>query len=270
MFTNDSPVVKEHTLFRRLRGKEKTDSMSRYMDSEFDGWQSLFADRVESLEILHGNRGIIDNAALRIKQAQETIKACLIIVLNTQYKLGLKDHQLEAGQVGTTFNRYENTIVEVNENIYTYFEQILFADQADIENQILLTYQTAPSDAIEQLTAYTAYWATKAWQYSLGNDISGLSENNYMQILKNYPNPFNNQTTIEYTIPYNSMVELKVYNTKGQIVNLLLREKKNKGEYSFTWDGTDEKGNKVTSGVYFYRLTLDGIESYNDSILLIK
>ena len=64
-------------------------------------------------------------------------------------------------------NDYENTIGVVSEIINTDFEQILFENQADFENQTLSVYQTNTSDAMEQLTEYTAYWATKAWQYSL-------------------------------------------------------------------------------------------------------
>ena len=164
---------------------------------------------------------------------------------------------------------YENIIDEVHETINIEFEDTLFGDQADFENQVLLTYQTNTSEAIDQLTEFTAYWATKVWQNNI-LDVKELSGNFSLQMLRNYPNPFNTQTTIEYTVPSNAIIEIKIYNIIGQTVNTLLEGRKNKGKYYLTWNGTDEKGNKATSGVYFYSLILNGEKRYNNSTILIK
>ena len=71
-------------------------------------------------------------------------------------------------------------------------------------------------------------------------------------LLQNYPNPFNPVTFITYTILEMSYIEILVYNLAGQEINELVSEIKAPGQYSISWDGTDNLGNPVASGVYFY------------------
>jgi molybdopterin biosynthesis enzyme MoaB len=71
---------------------------------------------------------------------------------------------------------------------------------------------------------------------------------------QNYPNPFNGRTTIEYALPEPVQVRLAIYNSLGQMVRKLVDEEQSAGYKSETWDGTDEHGRAVGSGLYFYRL----------------
>ena len=72
--------------------------------------------------------------------------------------------------------------------------------------------------------------------------------------LRNYPNPFNPTTTIAYRIPEASPVKLVVYNQLGRIVKVVANGYQAAGDYEAIWDGTNNSGQKVSSGVYFYRL----------------
>jgi len=75
-------------------------------------------------------------------------------------------------------------------------------------------------------------------------------------LLGNYPNPFNPSTSIRYqvsSIRY-QMVQISIYNIKGQLVRTLVKGYHQQGEYSVVWDGTDDEGNIVSSGIYFYRM----------------
>ncbi|MGP8323230.1 MAG: T9SS type A sorting domain-containing protein [Methanosarcinaceae archaeon] len=72
---------------------------------------------------------------------------------------------------------------------------------------------------------------------------------------QNYPNPFNPSTTIKYSLAKPCNVRIKIYNQLGQEVYVLVNEQKPAGEYNVRLDGKDAKGNKLASGVYFYRLT---------------
>ena len=73
---------------------------------------------------------------------------------------------------------------------------------------------------------------------------------------QNAPNPFNPATTISYSVPEGAAatVDMKVYDIRGQLVRTLVNESKEAGSYTVFWDGTDESGRKVSSGVYFYRM----------------
>ena len=71
---------------------------------------------------------------------------------------------------------------------------------------------------------------------------------------QNYPNPFNPSTTIRYSLAKKSDVTLEVYNTLGQRVRTLFSGARSTGQYESIWDGTNDNGGHVASGVYFYRL----------------
>ncbi|MDO8556964.1 MAG: T9SS type A sorting domain-containing protein [Candidatus Jorgensenbacteria bacterium] len=71
---------------------------------------------------------------------------------------------------------------------------------------------------------------------------------------QNYPNPFNPSTTIEFTLPRSSFVRLVVYNIVGQKVRTLINESANPGSYSMVWNGLDDFGRQVSSGIYIYRI----------------
>jgi len=71
---------------------------------------------------------------------------------------------------------------------------------------------------------------------------------------KNYPNPFNPETTIHYSLREAGPVKIEVYNIKGQLVRYLVNELKNAGTYTVIWNGKDEQGENVSSGIYFYRM----------------
>jgi|MGYP000856614856 hypothetical protein len=72
--------------------------------------------------------------------------------------------------------------------------------------------------------------------------------------LRNYPNPFNPNTTIAFSSKYACLGKLQIYNTKGQLVKTLHNGALTAGANSFNWDGTDASGVSVSSGIYFYRL----------------
>jgi len=69
-----------------------------------------------------------------------------------------------------------------------------------------------------------------------------------------YPNPFNPTTTISFSIKEKTPVELIIYNILGQKVQTLVNKPLEKGEHSVVWNGTDNKGRPVASGIYFYRM----------------
>ncbi|MDP8210842.1 MAG: T9SS type A sorting domain-containing protein [Candidatus Stygibacter australis] len=85
-----------------------------------------------------------------------------------------------------------------------------------------------------------------------------------------YPNPFNPQTTITFSLSETSDVKLFVYNIKGQKVKTLLKDKLEYGTHSVVWSGDDELGRKASSGVYFFQLKIDRKTEKVKKCLLLK
>ncbi len=91
-----------------------------------------------------------------------------------------------------------------------------------------------------------------------------------MVILGNYPNPFNMATSIEFTLPVKSGIVLTIYNSLGQEVKRFVEEYAEPGTKTLLWDGCDEYGNPMTSGIYIYNLQLDNGQIISNKMLLLK
>ncbi|NIW68183.1 T9SS type A sorting domain-containing protein [candidate division KSB1 bacterium] len=85
---------------------------------------------------------------------------------------------------------------------------------------------------------------------------------------QNYPNPFNPSTEIRFELPVERHVNLIIYNVLGRKIKTLVDEVKEAGSHSVTWDGTDENGQPVPSGVYFYRFDAGMVSGTKKMILM--
>ena len=87
--------------------------------------------------------------------------------------------------------------------------------------------------------------------------------------IQNFPNPFNNQTKISYSLEKEGNYSILIFNLRGQLVKNLISKFGQKGGYEIKWDGTNNFGQKVVSGVYICRLkTMNGIK--NNKMILLK
>ena len=87
-------------------------------------------------------------------------------------------------------------------------------------------------------------------------------------IVSNDPNPFNPTTTISYQLPADSKVHISIFNIKGQKVKTLVNEILPAGEHSAIWNGRDSNGNRVGSGIYFYKLKAGDFQKVKKMILI--
>ncbi|MBU0692129.1 T9SS type A sorting domain-containing protein [bacterium] len=104
---------------------------------------------------------------------------------------------------------------------------------------------------------------------SIAEGIPEFPPDNF--ILKNaYPNPFNPATTIEYIVPYVAEVRIRIFDLLGREVKELVRAQQSPAVYKVMWDGTNNLGQEVTSGVYFYQM--EGGKVFNEirKILLVR
>jgi|GEM_PF-2985924 len=85
---------------------------------------------------------------------------------------------------------------------------------------------------------------------------------------RNYPNPFNPDTWIQYQLPEQMEVSLVIYNSKGQRVRVLVDEIKNAGRHRVKWDARDSRGRRVTSGVYIMKINAGKYRSAQKMLLI--
>jgi len=88
------------------------------------------------------------------------------------------------------------------------------------------------------------------------------------QLSQNYPNPFNVETSINYQVPLRSHVTIEVFNLLGQRLKTLVNEEKNSGYHRLTWDGKDNSGQTVSTGIYIYKMEADQFVAIKKMILL--
>ena len=88
--------------------------------------------------------------------------------------------------------------------------------------------------------------------------------------LSNFPNPFNPTTTISFSIRNDSEIELSVFNIKGQKINTIVQEMLPQGKHTINLDGVDDYGNSVSSGIYLYKLNVNGKPKAVNKCLLLK
>jgi hypothetical protein len=102
-----------------------------------------------------------------------------------------------------------------------------------------------------------------------GTSIEGELNPALTLAASNFPNPFNPTTTISYSVPTSGPTTVKVYNLKGQEITTLVNNEMTSGNYSVVWNGTDSKGNSVSSGIYFVRVQNSG-KAVTSKMLLSK
>jgi hypothetical protein len=109
-------------------------------------------------------------------------------------------------------------------------------------------------------------------EYKLRSPVFVREEQNptpqVFKLFQNYPNPFNPSTTIQYQLKVSSKVELSVYNLLGQQIRKLVNSSQPAGNYQMEWDGMDETGKAVASGVYIYRIKMGNVQQSRRMILL--
>jgi hypothetical protein len=105
-------------------------------------------------------------------------------------------------------------------------------------------------------------------QVSYGNAVGASGVPSRTRLWGNSPNPFNPATEIRWDLAERGAVRLEVYNVSGRLVRTLAKGVWDAGSHTVTWDGRDEEGTEVSSGVYFYRLQAPTYRASNRMILI--
>ena len=91
---------------------------------------------------------------------------------------------------------------------------------------------------------------------------------NDFELFQNFPNPFNPETKIKFSLPSVSEIKMNIYDILGKEIKKLISETRSSGEYEITWYGTDNSGNKVPSGIYFITMEAESFRKTIKSVFL--
>jgi len=121
--------------------------------------------------------------------------------------------------------------------------------------------------AVNDSNLFAGTWGSGAWKRPLSELVTSISSNKLPDgifLLRNYPNPFKSQTTIQFNLPTASFVKLSVVDMQGSEVTTLLNEQLRSGNHEVKWDAT-----AYSSGIYYYKLFAgDNVET--KKMILIK
>ena len=132
-------------------------------------------------------------------------------------------------------------LVEAGEEVEITIE---FAPEAAGDHEATLSFNTNDSDN-EEVEMTLVGTATKTVDINVPTSF---------ELNQNYPNPFNPSTTVKYQVPENAKVNMIVYNMTGQKIATLTNEFQAAGYHNVVWNGTNDFGQTVASGVYFLRM----------------
>jgi hypothetical protein len=124
------------------------------------------------------------------------------------------------------------------------------------------------ADEADQISLEAAELADIYGNQITAKIVNSASVPEKFELGQNYPNPFNPTTTISFGLPIEGKVNLKIFNIRGQLVKTLVDEVRQAGYHRAEWNGTDGSGNRVASGVYFYRLKFDDYTETRKMIML--
>ncbi len=111
------------------------------------------------------------------------------------------------------------------------------------------------------IRAYISYGGSEV------NDPIEILPSNF-SLEQNYPNPFNPETVIRFSLPTPSNVKIKIYDVLGNEIRTLIDEKRSSGKHNIFWNATDNFGRRVSSGVYFYTITVDKFVQTKKMVLM--
>ncbi|MFQ5604830.1 MAG: FlgD immunoglobulin-like domain containing protein [bacterium] len=130
--------------------------------------------------------------------------------------------------------------------------------------------------AVADSVADALFWASDHlpvyadFVIDLVNSVEPISQNPLAEFMlsQNYPNPFNAQTQISYSVSKAAKISLKIFNVTGQEIRTLLYGNSPAGTFRIIWDGQNDRGRDVASGLYFYKFETKGVSAVRKLILL--
>jgi hypothetical protein len=174
----------------------------------------------------------------------------------------------DAGSTGTiSFNGANPTGAAGKSNVLTVTFTAISNNGVNVVLDLEFTAMLSALDFTNLLPLLTVNDATVNTAVQERNANESLPKD--FALGQNFPNPFNPETEISYELPRQSHVTLTVFNIMGQKIKTLLNRRTVAGRHTVRWDGKDETGKSVPSGVYLYRMAAEG-HVFQKTMALLK
>jgi len=260
------------------------DIIDAYEYYEVQGRNSAAQDMVNFVASIAAHARAVDPDFFVISQNAPELATNIPAYLSTVDGIGLEDiyYGYDADGLATPTNvtteqeTYLNVFKNANKLVLTV--DYPFSNSEDVPHFDVPTL-TKINNAYSQSLAngYVPYCSVRNLDYltvNPGFNPSSVKESysvNTMRdftLFQNHPNPFNPETVIEYHLPKSSFVEISIYNLQGQQINKLLSKKQIAGSFELRWDGRNDEGHPVASGIYLYSLKAGEYSSSKKMMLL--
>ena len=187
---------------------------------------------------------------------------------------------IDVDELGNVLTTWIESVVIDRQMFYQVFDINLASEGKRVVSGALPEYMSMPAVAAQNLKAWFTWvdprsnglnvYMTRA-EYSATDieDDEPVQLPERFELSQNYPNPFNPKTVINFSVPSRKRVIISVYNLLGQSVATLTDRVYEAGDHSVSWDGTDFSGNRVSSGMYFYRMQA-GVSVISKKMIFVK
>lgn len=224
------------------------------------GTVDMFNGKLEitnpNLQITNNGAGVVPAATVITPDQlkSETYEGMLVTVTGVTFNLagGIFDStgQLRFGGTSFYFNNDSSNVIYLDRQLWDEFHGLPIptgavnvrgiASQYDNSSPFTSGYQLLPRKTADiNVVSVKPHDPVYPKEFALG---------------QNYPNPFNPNTTISYDVPRAAEISIRIYNLLGQEIRTLFAGRQNPGRYTIQWDGKDNAGNTVSTGIYFYRM----------------
>ena len=143
---------------------------------------------------------------------------------------------------GISFNSQNSTV-----------ETIGVGTAAEIDS-LIVTWPSGISDVLRNIPVNERIDITEGQQITGITDVEETPE--HFALFQNYPNPFNPETVIAYSLRQSGQITLTIHNSNGQLVKTLMDGFQSSGNFEVQWDGRDQHQRDVSSGIYFYKISV--------------
>jgi hypothetical protein len=257
--TKHTRALLGYKVWRLAQGQEQNEST----------WTLLTPDIITALTLTDTNWGIVD--AGTYKWAVKGVYTSNVLSLAVFSNAIVREPVATGTLVGTVRNQQNQAIVgaTITAGAYTATTN---ASGVYSMNLPAGTYAVTCSATGYQSLTYENVIIT-AGQTTQRNFIMTVGVEDQIEVtatvLKgNYPNPFNPVTTIAYDVKVKAPVRIEIYNTKGQLIRTLVDAVIDKGHHHVVWNGKDNSGNSVASGVYTYRMQAGEYKATRNMMLM--